>query len=276
MPEIPDLEAIRAFFNDRIIGVEITEAKVLIPHVVRTGGGDFEATLTGNRFGATLRQGKFLLMPLADARVVVINAMLTGRFQYGAGLPKKLRARTCFTIAFADGSQLRYSDQLLMGKIYVVPADSLLSVPMFADMGPDALSVTEDEFRARIRKHTGQIKNILTNHKFIAGIGNAYSDEILFEARLDPFRKRSTMSDEDIGRLYAAIHKTFDRSIPILREHFRDELDYKEWREHLKVHKKGAEQGADRDEGRCPRCGLHISEISPNQRITSWCRNCQK
>ena len=73
---------------------------------------------------------------------------------------------------------------------------------MFAEMGPDALEVTEEEFRARIRKHTGAIKNILTNHKFIAGIGNAYSDEILFEARIDPFRKRTTMSDDDIGRLY--------------------------------------------------------------------------
>ena len=152
MPEIPDLEAIRAFFNDRIVGVEIAETKVLIPHVVRTGGADFEATLTGNRFGTTLRQGKFLLMPLADERVVVINAMLTGRFQYGAGLRKKLRARTCFTIAFADGNQLRYSDQLLMGKVYVVPADSLLSVPMFADMGPDAVIVL---------KYVASLKNTL-------------------------------------------------------------------------------------------------------------------
>ncbi len=276
MPEIPDLEAIRAFFNDRIVGVEIAEAKVLIPHVVRTGGADFEATLTGNRLGTTLRQGKFLLMPLADEHVMVVNAMLTGRFQYGSDLPKKLRARTCFTISFADGNQLRYSDQLLMGKVYVVPADTLMSVPTFADMGPDALSVSEEEFRARLRKHTGQIKNILTNYKFIAGIGNAYSDEILFEARLDPFRKRSTMSDEDLGRLYAAIKTTFDRSIRILREHFRDELDYKEWRAHLKIHRKGAAPDADRDEGRCPRCGLHISEIAPNQRLTSWCRNCQK
>ena len=105
------------------------------------------------------------------------------------------------------------------------------------------------------------IKNTLTNHKFIAGIGNAYSDEILFEARLDPFRKRSTMSDDDIGRLYHAIHKTMNRSIPILREHFREELDYKEWREHLKIHKKGAKPGAERDEGRCPRCGLHIGAM---------------
>ena len=60
------------------------------------------------------------------------------------------------------------------------------------------------------------------------------------------------------------------RSIPILREHFREELDYEEWRDHLKIHKKGAS-----GEGRCPRCGTHITEIAPNQRITSWCRNCQ-
>jgi formamidopyrimidine-DNA glycosylase len=201
--------------------------------------------------------------------------MLTGRFQYVSPKVKK-HARTCFALTFDDGKQLRYSDQLLMGKVYLVPADKIMTVPMFAEMGPDALKVSEEEFRARIRKFTGQIKNVLTNHKFIAGIGNAYSDEILFEARLDPFRKRSTMDDADIGRLYRAIHKVYDRSIPILREHFREELDYEEWRDHLKIHRKGAKPGANKDEGRCPRCGLHISEIAPNQRITSWCRNCQK
>ena len=275
MPEIPDLEAIREYFNERIVGVEITQAEGLIPHVIRTGAGDFSATLTGNRFGTTLRQGKFLLMPLADDRILVVNPMLTGRFQYVDPKQKKY-AKTCFVLTFENGKQLRYSDALLMGKIYVVAPEQLATLPVFGEMGPDALSVTEEEFRSRIKKHPGQIKNVLTNQKFLAGLGNAYSDEILFEARLDPFRKRSTMNDDDIGRLYAAIHKVFDRSIPILREHFREELDYQEWREHLKIHRKGAPPGADKDEGRCPRCGLHISEISPNQRITSWCRNCQK
>jgi formamidopyrimidine-DNA glycosylase len=146
---------------------------------------------------------------------------------------------------------------------------------MWAEMGPDALEVSEDEFRMRIRKHTGAIKNILTNHKFIAGIGNAYSDEILFEARIDPFRKRTTLSDDDIGRLYRGMRTVYDWANPLLKEHFRDELDYHEWREHMKVHRKGAKAGADKDEGRCPRCGHHISEISPNERVTSWCRTCQ-
>ena len=145
------------------------------------------------------------------------------------------------------------------------------AIPQFAEMGPDALEVSEEEFRQRIRKHPGAIKNILTNHKFIAGIGNAYADEILFEARINPFRKRTTLSDAEIGALYRAIGTTMRRSIPILRAHFRDELDYDEWRDHLKVHRKG---GAG--EGRCPRCGTHITEIAPNQRITSYCRTCQR
>jgi formamidopyrimidine-DNA glycosylase len=274
MPEIPDLEAIRAFLNKRIVGVEIAQAEVLIPHILRTPRADFEAALTGNRFGEVMRRGKFLLFGLADEHVMVINAMLTGRFQYVRPSAKKL-AKTCMTITLDDGWQLRYSDQLLMGKIYVVRAGDVMSVPMFAEMGPDALEVSEEDFRARIRKHTGAIKNILTNHKFIAGIGNAYSDEILFEARIAPFRKRTDLSDVEIGALHQAIGKVMDCSIPIVTEKFSQGLDYTEWREHLKVHRKGGD-GKNKDEGRCPRCGTHIAEISPNKRVTSWCRTCQK
>ena len=275
MPEIPDLEAIRSFLNERIVGVEITQARALIPYILRVPAADFEATLTGNRFGTVLRRGKFLLFPLADERVLVINAMLTGRFQYVQPAQKVL-AKTCISMTFENGWQLRYSDRMLMGKIYLVPADELANVPMFGEMGPDALEVTEDEFRQRIRKHPGAIKNVLTNHKFIAGVGNAYSDEILFEARIDPFRKRSAMSDAEIGAVYHGLQKVMDRSIPIVTAKFRDSLDYAEWREHLKVHRKGAASSANKDEGRCPRCGTHITEISPNQRITSWCRTCQR
>ena len=275
MPETPDLEAIRSFLNERIVGVEIIRAEALIPYILRTPAKDFEATLTGNRFGHVLRRGKFLLFALADESVLVINPMLTGRFQYLQPSAKRA-AKTCISITLEDGWQLRYADQMLMGKIYVVNQDDVMSVPMFAEMGPDALEVTEDEFRERIRKHNGAIKNILTNHKFIAGIGNAYSDEILFEARIQPFRKRTSLSAEEIGDLYAGLRKTMDRSIPILREHFRDALDYQEWRGHLKVHRKGGGDRSNRDEGRCPRCGSYLTEISPNQRVTTYCRTCQR
>jgi formamidopyrimidine-DNA glycosylase len=274
MPEIPDLEAIRAFLNERVVGVEVTRAEALIPYVIRTGATDFSATLTGNRFGPILRHGKFLLFALADESVLVINPMLTGRFQYVEPSAKKA-AKTCFTLTLENGSQLRYVDQMVMGKIYVVPEAKVAAVPMFAEMGPDALAVSEEDFRERIRKFSGAIKNVLTNHKFIAGIGNAYSDEILFEARVQPFRKRTSLSDDEIGALYRGLHKTMERSIPIVREKFRERLDYEEWREHLKVHRKGGD-GKNKDEGRCPRCGAYLTQIAPNQRVTTYCRTCQR
>ncbi len=274
MPEIPDLEAIRGFLNARIIGAEVTAAEVRIPYIVRTGATDFVAGITGRRFGEVLRHGKFLLFGLDDGYVMVINPMLTGRFQY-VEAPEKKRPKVAMTLTLDGRAELRYADQRVMGKIYLVHGDEVANVPQFADLGPDALVVGEDEFRQRIRKYSGAIKGVLTNQNFVAGIGNAYSDEILFAARIDPFRKRTTLSDDEIGALYRGMREVYDWALPILAERFRDALDYEEWREHLKVHRKGVE-GRDRDEGRCPRCGTHISQISPNDRVTSWCRTCQR
>lgn len=274
MPEIPDLEAIRAFLNARIIGAEVTAAEVRIPYIVRTGAADFIAGITGRRFGEVLRRGKFLLFALDDGDVMVVNPMLTGRFQY-TDTPEKKRPKVAVALTLDGRAELRYADQRVMGKIYLVHAGDVMSVPMFAEMGPDALDVSEDEFRQRIRKYAGAIKGVLTNQKFIAGIGNAYSDEILFEARIDPFRKRTTLSDDEIGALYRGMRDVYAWAIPILKGHFRDALDYEEWREHLKVHRKGVPV-RDSEEGRCPRCGTHISQIAPNDRVTSWCRTCQR
>ncbi len=267
MPEIPDLEAIRAFLNPRIAGVEITGAQAIIPVVFRTPRADFEAALTGNAFAEVGRRSKFLLFHLQSGHILVINPMLTGRFQWGLPSMRK-RAKTCMALSLADGHELRYADERLMGKIYVVATRDLGGVPQFAEMGPDALEVSEDEFVARLRKATGQIKNVITNHKVIAGIGNAYADEILFRARIYPFRKRKELTDDDLRRLHRAVQEVFAWATPIVASKMQDELDYEEWREHLKVHRRGGEP--------CPVCGTRISEISPNQRVTSFCRNCQR
>ncbi len=266
MPEIPDLEAIRGYLNERLPGETIEEAEVLIPIVFRVTKDQFVEELEGSKFGQTTRRGKFLLFAIEGGDVLVINAMLAGRFQYVE--PKlKRRASTCMALGLSNGQELRYYDDRRMGKIYLVAEDRLLDVPQFAEMGPDALGVSREEFLERIGKYRGQIKNILINHKFLAGIGNAYSDEILFAARLHPYRKRSTMDDEDLDRLHASIAKVFDWATPIVAAQMQDDLNYKERRDFLKIHRKGGEP--------CPVCGTRISEITAGQRITNFCRNCQ-
>ena len=266
MPEIPDLEAIRGYRNERLPGETIEKAECLIPIVFRVTKDEFVEKLEGARFGQTTRRGKFLLFSIESGDVLVINAMLAGRFQYVEPSAKR-RASTCMALGLGNGQELRYHDDRRMGKIYLVSEDRLLDVPQFAEMGPDALGVSREEFLERIANYRGQIKNILINHKFLAGIGNAYSDEILFAARLHPYRKRPTMDDEDIERLHASITKVFDWATPIVADQMQDDLNYKERRDFLKIHRKGGEP--------CPVCGTRISEITAGQRITNFCRNCQ-
>jgi formamidopyrimidine-DNA glycosylase len=268
MPEVPDLEAIRKFFNRTISGNTVERVETFIPVVVRVPRDEFVRLLTGDTLGDVHRHGKFLIFTLASGRVLVINPMLTGRFTLAE--PKvKRHAKTCFLLGLDSGNELRYADQRLMGRVYLVPADQLESVPQFAEMGPDVLSpaLTEEVFAERLRKYTGQIKSILVNHKFIAGVGNAYSDEILWEARLHPYKKRTSLTDEDVERLYHATRDVLEWAEPIVAEKMTESLDYSEWRDHLRVHRRGGQP--------CPRCGATISEITAGQRITSFCRTCQ-
>ena len=268
MPEVPDLEAIRTFFNRRIVGQTVERVDVFIPVVIRLPREDFISQLVNDTFGEVQRHGKFLLFPFASGRIMVINAMLTGRFSYVERSVKK-HARTCFTLYLANSHELRYADQRVMGRVYLVTADGLMTIPQFGEMGPDVLSpeLTEDLFKQRLRHHNGQIKSILVNHKFVAGIGNAYSDEILWEARIHPYRKRTAISDEEASGLYKATRSVFEWANPIVAEKMADTLDYTEWRDHLRVHRRGGQP--------CPRCGATISEITAGQRITSFCRHCQ-
>lgn len=268
MPEVPDLEAIRKFFNRTISGRTVERVETYVPVPIRVPREEFVRLLTGETLGDVHRHGKFLIFTLGSGRVMVINPMLTGRFSVVD--PKTKRAaKTVFQLGLDDGTELRYVDQRVMGRIYLVDAGELESVPQFAEMGPDVLSpsLTEEVFRERLRKYSGQIKSILVNHKFVAGVGNAYSDEILWEARIHPYKKRTQLTDEEITRLYHAMRDVLLWAEPIVAEKMTESLDYSEWREHLRVHRRGGQD--------CPRCGTTISEITAGQRITSFCRTCQ-
>jgi formamidopyrimidine-DNA glycosylase len=266
MPEIPDLEAIAAFLTKRIVGESVRSATVRIPVVVRASKEDFAGALEGNHFRSISRTGKLLIFALDHDLLMVVNPMLTGRFQY-VDPGEKMHKKTSFILDISTGMQLRYYDDLLMGKLYLATTETLDQLPRFGDMGPDALAVSREEFSNRIRKYSGMIKNVLTNEKFMAGVGNAYSDEILWEARFHPYRKRSSIDGEGIDALYQATRKVLLESIPIVTAKMEESLDYTEWREHLKVHRRGGEP--------CPRCGNRISEITAGNRVTNFCRNCQ-
>jgi formamidopyrimidine-DNA glycosylase len=268
MPELADLEAKLTFLNERLPGLRIDDVQLPIAFIVRMPKDEFVEAMKGNVFGQTSRRGKFLLIRLESGHVLAVNSMLAGRMQWC--LPSDKRAhRTCVIMSLSDGHELRYVDFRLMGRIYLVKEGDLDTIPHFAELGPDAASpeLTESVFVERLKHYSGQIKNVLTNQRFIAGIGNAYSDEILFAARINPFRKRATLSEEEMGALYRAMRDVFAWAFPIVREAMQDDIPLEEVRYFMRVHRRGGEP--------CPNCGNRITDITSGGRVMSYCRHCQ-
>jgi formamidopyrimidine-DNA glycosylase len=266
MPEIPDLEAVSGFLNEHLAGRKVEEVTLRYPWLVRSLDG-LEG-LVDRKFESVHRYGKFLIFEWDGDQTVVMNAMLTGRFTWVDSGERK-RSSTCITFAFSGGQELRYSDQRRMGRWYIVPSDEAGTIPGFGELAEDAMAIDEESFVAKLRKRRGQIKNTLTNQQFIAGIGNAYSDEILWEAQIHPHRKGNTLEDEDRVRLYRAMRATFDWARPILEAEVSEGLYQRneEWRDHLRVHRK---EGED-----CPRCGSTVKAQVQSGRETNYCLTCQ-
>ena len=291
MPELPDLSVVADAFHAALAGRTITRARATMPLAVRGTPAELEA-LAGQTVVRVARVGKFLDLDLDRDRVVV-NPMLTGRFQLAAR-GEKAPAGTALEIelgpragaprdaaSWTSGANwmpadeapviVRYKDPTQMGKVYLLPAGIERQVPGrgTGEMGPDALdeALTLDAWRERIRRHPGELKNLLRNQAFVAGIGNAYSDEILWAARLQPFRKRSSLATEEVDDLYAAMRSTLPEAIGLLRARVPPTFE-KQVRDHLAVHNRGGEA--------CPRCGTKITSVKAGGFPTGYCRGCQR
>ena len=275
MPELPELTVVTEVLNRRIPGQTIVSAEVIPPGgpiVVRdlTGEG-FAAALIGASFESVVRRGKFLTFVLRPPSSVeplwlVINPKLTGRLQLCEPEAKKA-GPVHAVLHLSGGLHLRYVDQKKMGQVFVTRQPPEQSpIADYAAMGPEALEVSRDEFKARLKPFRGEIKGVLTRSEFVAGIGNAYADEILWHARLGPFRKRTSLRPEDVDRLYDGMRTCLLEAIEKVRAEMGEDIHLKP-REFLAVHMKAGEP--------CPRCGMTISLIGANQRITNFCRQCQ-
>jgi formamidopyrimidine-DNA glycosylase len=270
MPELPELEVVRDVLIRRIAGTKINAVNILPPGgavVIRdlTNLG-FAESLTGTTIKTIARRGKFLLFSLErdDAKFfIVINPKLSGRLQLASPNDKRM-PKTHILFLLSSGDELRYVDQKQMGQVYLTR--DVETVPEFSGMGPEALDVSREDFREQLKKFRGEIKGILTRKEFVAGIGNAYADEILFAARLHPYRKRTQLTTQEIDQLYDAMQLTLREATEKVRAEMGEQVHLKP-RDFMAVHMKSGEP--------CPRCGTAISLVGANQRITNFCRTCQ-
>src|SRR5467141_1129792 len=264
MPELPELEALRIRLAPRLEGKLITAATVnpKKAHMLRYPVENFANELPARRIVSLSRHGKHLVFATelgggGSERWLVINPMLGGRFQMvDGGTP--VPATEVFTIRVEGRQELRYLDFRDMGRIYWV-GDLDREVPGWAELGPEADSVPAmgiDAFRKRLRRFRDELKDLLRNQEFCAGIGNAYSDEILFEARLMPLRRRASVTPEEEEVFFEALPSVLRRATEAILAN-PDYDESKQDRTFMKVHGKG---GKD-----CSRCGHRISQLGSNR-----------
>ncbi len=273
MPELPELELLRTaltrYAAGKTIGTVVLNPKRAF--VIRYPPQDFVRELTGRVLDRVERRGKFLLFQFRDGGVTLtVNPMLAGRFAYCSRAAPPLPA-TCFVLQLSGAEDIRFLDATLGARVYLTP-DPARDVPSFAALGPDALDPHLDEtaFLERLRRHRGELKNVLRNQAFVSGIGNAYADEILFAAGLRPLRRASTLTPEERRRLYAAMREVLSHATVRVRATYEagGHPLHKQDRSFLLIHGKG--------KSLCPRCGHRVSAVHAGGESTYFCRACQR
>lgn len=265
MPELPDVELFKRHLDAHALGqtierVTVKDARILAEVSAR----QLAARLKGSQFATSRRHGKHLLVRLSKGGWLALHFGMTGRLQYFHDMaeePDYDRVRFDFT----NGRHLAYVNLRLLGRVGLTEdADAFIEAEA---LGPDALDPAFDlaAFQAVLGRHRGKVKSVLMDQGLIAGIGNIYSDEILFQARLHPGARTDGLSASAQKRLFRAIKRVLETAIArgAGSEQFLDKLP----RGYLLP---------QRDKGgRCPRCGTEIKQVKVSGRTGYFCPNCQ-
>ncbi len=270
MPEAPDLVVIREYLLPRLVGDVISHATERKPLVLRNmvqSGVEFNVDIAGRRVESLDRRGKLLLVGLSGDREIVISPMLTGGLMW-CDAAARIAASTILIFEMKSGMHLRYLDQKKMGQVYYLSPDQRSEIVRLENQGPDVIDeqLSLDDFKLGMKPFRGEVKGVLTRGRLVSGIGNAYSDEILHEARIYPFKKVTRLSDDELDSLHRAVYSVPAAAVKVLRQKVGAQI-HRKFRDFLKVHGKKSEP--------CPRCGNRITAITANRRETNYCRSCQ-
>jgi len=263
VPELPDVENYGRFLkrhglHKRIDGVKVTSSKILKGQSAAGLG----RALKGRKLERTRRHGKHLLAALDDGRWLAFHFGMTGRFDHfrdGEEDPKYDRLR----LDFAGGEHLAYVNKRLLGRVEITgDADEFIRGK---SLGPDALSLDEKTFRARLRGKRGALKSVLMDQTVLAGIGNVYSDEILYHAKLHPRAAVDDLDDRALKRLYRQMRRVLETAVEkgAGAEDFEGRVP-KGWL--LANRRKGAD---------CPRCDGKVAVLKMQGRTAYYCPGCQ-
>jgi formamidopyrimidine-DNA glycosylase len=269
MPELPDLVHVEAGLRAAVGGKRIAAARTGDPTVLRLMLAEpFPAVLVGRTVETIDRRGHFMRFGLSGDVVLVINAMLVGRYKLMAPEGGKKDPRALgLALVFDGGPELQYVDEKRMGKVYVASAAGEAQIPVYGKLGLDVMApaFTRAAFGKAIAKRRDQVRAFLMDKGALASIGNAYADEILFAARLHPKTFCNKLEPAAVDALYAAIGRVLTDAITEIRR--RDEPIDVKVRDFLKVR--------GRDGKPCLVCGTTVRAVRVGDGDACFCPTCQ-
>jgi formamidopyrimidine-DNA glycosylase len=258
VPELPDVESYRRFFDRHATGRRVERAES-DPTVVRnTTPEALDRALAGRTFAEPGRHGKWLI-GWTDGPTLLLHFGMTGELVWSADEPERHR-HDRLTLTFAGGGELRYRNLRKLGGIWLAHDASEVEA-LLGPLGPDALGLSKRAFLERLAGRRGQVKAALMDQTFVAGIGNLLADEILWQARLHPKRRIEALSDAERTALQRATARVVRDSV----EHFDYVATRRTWLSHVR----------GRPGARCPRCGTPLARTVAAGRTTYFCPNCQ-
>ncbi|MEZ5141355.1 MAG: bifunctional DNA-formamidopyrimidine glycosylase/DNA-(apurinic or apyrimidinic site) lyase [Acidimicrobiales bacterium] len=277
MPELPEVETIRRELEREVVGkkvksVEVTGTRSIRRHKSKKA---FVARLDGVKVTGVDRKGKYLLLKLDSGDILVVHLGMSGQLLRAAA-KDPVAKHTHVVITFTQGGQLRFVDPRTFGELFVTSPDQLTEeVPELAHMGIDPVEepMSWVTFGQLLHAHKTKLKAFLMDQSILAGIGNIYSDEILFDAGLRYDRQTDSLSTQEIRRLYRAVVEVLHDAIKYGGSTLADEqyvdLNGKagEYQEHHQVY--------DREKQACRRCRSPIVKAKFQNRSTFYCEQCQ-
>ena len=267
MPELPDIVVYIERLEERIAGQRLEGVRLASPFLLRSVTPPL-GSVEGKKVRELRRLGKRIAIGLESDLWLVLHLMIAGRLHWRARGVKIARPRGLAAFDFPSGSLLlTEASTQKRAALYVVEGQTGL-----AALDPGGLEVLEadfDEFAAKLTSSNHTLKRALTDPRSFSGIGNAYSDEILWEARLSPVALTQKLTAEEIRRLFEATRATLTRWVERLREESAGKFPEKvtAFREGMSVHGRYREP--------CPRCGAKIQRIRYAANETNYCARCQ-
>jgi formamidopyrimidine-DNA glycosylase len=268
VPELPEVEALSAFLRENAVGRVVTRVDLAAVQAIKTFDPPLSA-LAGLEVTGAARYGKFLDLDVSGLHLVVHLAR-AGWLHWRTGLPpappKPGKGPLALRVHLDDGNGFDLTEQGTRKGLAVYVVRTPVEVPGVARLGPDALEVDRETFARLMASRSGQLKGALTDQTLLAGIGNAYSDEILHTARLSPFKMADKLSEDELVRLFDAVRATLTDAL---------ERQVGQRAATLKGEKRSGLQVHARTGLPCPVCGDTVREVSFADTSLQYCPTCQ-